>query len=178
MTTEPIVASSSTSATEESAPKRKRRSGWDAPAVGGATAVPANSMTSTAMVAPPAVNMNLAQNMMSRAPNPLLPNPFLSIPSTYLPAAVGYTPLPAPVGYTPGGGAPTGYTPNSGNYTPKLDCRIYVGSLHYNVTDADVRALFSPFGTISRVDMSLDAITGDWLNYMWIYLYIYVYIYV
>mmetsp|Transcript_12071 Transcript_12071/g.11712 ORF Transcript_12071/g.11712 Transcript_12071/m.11712 type:complete len:526 (+) Transcript_12071:948-2525(+) len=157
MTTEPIVPSSSTSTTEESAPKRKRRSGWDAPAVGGAPAVQANSTTSTAMVAPPAVNMNLAQNMMSRAPNPLLPNPFAS---TYLPPAVGYTPLPAPVGYTPGGGAPAPYNPNSGNYTPKLDCRIYVGSLHYNVTDADIRALFSPFGTISRVDMSLDAITG------------------
>lgn len=136
MTTEPTVASSSTSVTEESAPKRKRRSGWDAPAAapagGGVTAVSTNSITMTAAnigVAPPAVNMNLAQNMMSRAPNPLLPNPFLSIPSTYLPAAVGYTPLPAPVGYTPGGGAPTGYSASqaAGNYTPKLDCRIYVG---------------------------------------------------
>ena len=34
-------------------------------------------------------------------------------------------------------------------------------SLHYNISDADIRALFSPFGAIKKVDMSLDAATGE-----------------
>ena len=34
-------------------------------------------------------------------------------------------------------------------------------SLHYNISEADIRALFSPFGAISKVDMSLDAATGN-----------------
>ena len=34
--------------------------------------------------------------------------------------------------------------------------RIYVGSLDYTVTDAIIRALFQPFGSITNVDMPFD----------------------
>lgn len=36
------------------------------------------------------------------------------------------------------------------------DCRIYVGSLYYEIKQEDVRALFSPFGVIRSIDLSLE----------------------
>jgi len=36
------------------------------------------------------------------------------------------------------------------------DCRIYVGSLQYELTEANIRALFSSFGNIREIDMSLE----------------------
>jgi len=38
--------------------------------------------------------------------------------------------------------------------------RLYIGSLHYEITEAQVRALFSPFGDITKLDMSHDPLTG------------------
>jgi RNA recognition motif-containing protein len=37
-----------------------------------------------------------------------------------------------------------------------FDCRIYVGSLYYEIKQEDVRALFSPFGPIRSIDLSLE----------------------
>ena len=55
------------------------------------------------------------------------------------------TPQPPP--------APTGPT--------RLDCRLYIGSLHYSITEADIRALFSGFGTVTRIDMSFEPTSGN-----------------
>ncbi|CAM9433559.1 unnamed protein product, partial [Phaeothamnion confervicola] len=38
--------------------------------------------------------------------------------------------------------------------------RIHVGSLHYALQEADIRAVFSPFGTIKKVSMTIDQATG------------------
>jgi len=50
----------------------------------------------------------------------------------------------------------------------KLACRLYVGSLHYDVTESDIRAIFSPFGAIAQVDMSFDANTGKSKGYCFV----------
>ncbi|RKP01395.1 hypothetical protein CXG81DRAFT_6570, partial [Caulochytrium protostelioides] len=38
--------------------------------------------------------------------------------------------------------------------------RVYVGSLHYDILEADVHAIFSPFGPIDLVKLQTDAVTG------------------
>jgi RNA recognition motif-containing protein len=38
---------------------------------------------------------------------------------------------------------------------------IYVGNLSYNVTDADLRELFSRFGDISQVSLITDRFSGE-----------------
>ncbi|RYE96326.1 MAG: hypothetical protein EOO41_04725, partial [Methanobacteriota archaeon] len=76
-------------------------------------------------------------------------------------------------GLTPGGASST--TPSSG--TPATGVagaaqlpstassaaaasRIYIGSLHYDIREEHLRELFSPFGNITRVDMSHEPATG------------------
>lgn len=49
-----------------------------------------------------------------------------------------------------------------------LDRRIYVGSLHYELKQADVQALFSCFGTITKLDMSHDPTTNKSKGYCFI----------
>ena len=48
---------------------------------------------------------------------------------------------------------------------PELAFRIrynsdFLRSLHYDIKEEDIRALFSCFGTIAKVDMSHDSVTG------------------
>jgi len=38
--------------------------------------------------------------------------------------------------------------------------RLYVGSLHYNITEEDIRAVFEPFGDLEFVNLHRDADTG------------------
>jgi hypothetical protein len=45
--------------------------------------------------------------------------------------------------------------------TPSIPNRIYVGSLHYEIKEADIRMLFSSFGTIKSVEMSFEPATGQ-----------------
>lgn len=40
-----------------------------------------------------------------------------------------------------------------------LACRIYVGSLHYDLTANDCAALFASFGEITKTEMSMDSVT-------------------
>jgi RNA recognition motif-containing protein len=42
----------------------------------------------------------------------------------------------------------------------KRESRIYVGSLHYDIKEADVRALFESFGPIRYSEMQMDPLTG------------------
>ena len=67
-----------------------------------------------------------------------LPKPFT------IPAAL---PPPAPVG---------------------LDCRIYVGSLNYDLKEADIKALFASFGAIKSFTMSYDNVTGKSKGYCFV----------
>jgi ribosomal protein L32 len=43
---------------------------------------------------------------------------------------------------------------------PKLENRIYVGSLHYSLRETDIIALFSVFGPVVKCDMSYDQVLG------------------
>jgi poly(U)-binding-splicing factor PUF60 len=42
----------------------------------------------------------------------------------------------------------------------RAKCRIYVGSLHYELKDSDIQAIFGAFGPIRSCDMSKDPATG------------------
>jgi RNA recognition motif-containing protein len=42
----------------------------------------------------------------------------------------------------------------------KLACRIYVGSLNYDLRPADITQLFSTVGRVVSVDMNFDHATG------------------
>jgi poly(U)-binding-splicing factor PUF60 len=41
-----------------------------------------------------------------------------------------------------------------------LACRIYVGSLHFELTENDVKTAFAPFGPIKSISLSKDPLTG------------------
>ena len=38
-------------------------------------------------------------------------------------------------------------------------CRVYVGSIYYDIKQETVREAFAPFGPIKSIDMSYDPIT-------------------
>lgn len=46
--------------------------------------------------------------------------------------------------------------------------RLYVGSLHFNLTDSDVRQVFQPFGQVEFVDLHRDQITGKSKGYAFV----------
>lgn len=49
-----------------------------------------------------------------------------------------------------------------------LKCRIYVGSLYYDLTEADVRALFESFGEVVKCEMSIEPLTQRSKGYCFI----------
>ena len=48
----------------------------------------------------------------------------------------------------------------AGAAAPQAPNRIYVGSLHYDLTEPNIRAIFESFGPIRTVDMSWEPTTG------------------
>jgi len=55
-----------------------------------------------------------------------------------------------------------------GNTVINTANRIYVGSLHYDLTEADLRMVFSPFGNIKSLDIVRDNNTGRSRGYCFI----------
>mmetsp|Transcript_19647 Transcript_19647/g.33371 ORF Transcript_19647/g.33371 Transcript_19647/m.33371 type:complete len:496 (+) Transcript_19647:36-1523(+) len=49
---------------------------------------------------------------------------------------------------------------NSQLQLPKPGCRIYIGSIHYDLKEADIITLFSTFGTVTKSEMQIDPMTG------------------
>ncbi|KAI6008218.1 hypothetical protein F5J12DRAFT_68040 [Pisolithus orientalis] len=47
-------------------------------------------------------------------------------------------------------------------------CRLYVGSLHFNLTESDIRQVFEPFGELAFVDLHRDPMTGRSKGYAFI----------
>jgi hypothetical protein len=50
----------------------------------------------------------------------------------------------------------------SGSAAGGLASRVYVGSMPYEASENDVRALFAQFGQIVKIDMSFEPLTGMW----------------
>jgi len=46
--------------------------------------------------------------------------------------------------------------------------RLYVGSLHFNLTESDIRQVFEPFGELAFVDLHRDPMTGRSKGYAFI----------
>ena len=46
--------------------------------------------------------------------------------------------------------------------------RLYIGSLNFNLTDADVRQVFQPFGHVDVVDLHRDQLTGKSKGYCFV----------
>lgn len=47
-------------------------------------------------------------------------------------------------------------------------CRLYVGSLHFNLTEADIKQVFEPFGELEFVDLHRDPTTGRSKGYAFV----------
>ena len=48
--------------------------------------------------------------------------------------------------------------------------RLYVGSLHFNLTETDIKQVFEPFGELEFVDLHKDPMTGRSKGYAFIQL--------
>jgi len=46
--------------------------------------------------------------------------------------------------------------------------RLYVGSLHFNLTEADIKQVFEPFGELEFVDLHKDSVTGRSKGYAFV----------
>ena len=52
---------------------------------------------------------------------------------------------------------------------PANSCpRLYVGSLHFNLTESDIRQVFEPFGELEFVDLHRDPVTGRSKGYAFV----------
>jgi RNA-binding protein 23/39 len=47
-------------------------------------------------------------------------------------------------------------------------CRLYVGSLHFNLTESDIKQVFEPFGELEFVDLHRDPMTGRSKGYAFV----------
>lgn len=54
------------------------------------------------------------------------------------------------------------------NMSKNYENRIYVGSLHYSITEVEIRAVFGSIGPIRMVDMSFDPLTQRSKGYCFI----------
>lgn len=118
------------------------------------TAAAANPLQQMAQAQ--AVQQLLLQQHQSNAllANPIMANMMLANPSLFGGAA-GVT-----------GGVPSMGPPSSAGR--RMDCRIYVGSLHYDLAEHDIRGVFEAFGKITEVTMSYEPATGKSKGYCFI----------
>ena len=73
----------------------------------------------------------------------------------------------------PGVSAPHGgmqYVTSHSRVGSSLDIRgrLYVGSLHFNLTESDIRQVFEPFGELDFVDLHRDPVTGRSKGYAFV----------
>ncbi|CAO1636656.1 unnamed protein product [Parajaminaea phylloscopi] len=81
----------------------------------------------------------------STAKAPIRPN----LPAS-IPAAPSTLPAPPHLAAAASQVAP-GH--RNATYHPNTEARLYVGSLHFSLTDEDIKAIFEPFGGIDHVDL-------------------------
>lgn len=49
-----------------------------------------------------------------------------------------------------------------------MHSRLYVGSLHFNLTESDIKQVFEPFGELEFVDLHRDPMTGRSKGYAFV----------
>lgn len=118
--------------------KRKRRSGWD-------VEVPPESVV--------AKTANVLTNVTQQVTNSQVPG-VLSSSNVSNPTPVNPQLLAQQIL------ARAGLATSVAGQAAKMSCRIYVGSLHYELQEPDLIALFSAFGTVTKCDMTRDSSTG------------------
>ena len=130
----PSVDSSDEPATKR---QRKRKSLWDQPSPSATTAaLPTTpALTTPANPIPPPFNPSpfFTQLQSQLALLPHLSTPF---PTTPLPPQLS-----------------SSHALSSPSTASRLDRRIYVGSLAYDIPEDSIRVIFEPFGTVAKVDM-------------------------
>jgi hypothetical protein len=58
---------------------------------------------------------------------------------------------------------------NESHINPILNpSRLYVGSLHFNLTEGDIKQVFEPFGELEFVDLHKDSVTGRSKGYAFV----------
>ena len=63
------------------------------------------------------------------------------------------------------------YRESAGSYTIsniRPFARLYIGSLHFNLTESDIRQVFEPFGELEFVDLHRDPMTGRSKGYAFV----------
>ncbi|CAM9450659.1 unnamed protein product, partial [Sphacelaria rigidula] len=128
--------------------KRMRRGGWDTPAV---PAVPVpTALPTVALPVNPLQEMQrkLAAEQVAAAMGQAPPVTSVAAGAVKMGLSMGA--LPPPVTRAPVASPAVQDNPR----------RIYVGSLHYDIKQSDVTAIFSAFGTLKLVDMSHDPVSG------------------
>ena len=133
-------------ASEPPAKRRKRKSLWDQPAptnptTATATAASAdtaaiNHFPAASLPAPPAVSVSAANPLLAQ-----LQAQFALLPHLTAPLAGGTPHLAA------------SHALSSPSLASRLDRRVYVGSLAYDVAEDTLRIIFEPFGPVVKVDM-------------------------
>lgn len=149
-------------------PKRQRRTKWDAPAptpatiaYGSAPTAPTTAIGLPVVMPPtlsapqvPLTHVASAAFQMPPSSTAVLPNPVVNLPpQQQLAVQQALMKMNLPSSVTP---AVVAAAPSAASIAQ----RIYVGSIHYDVKESDIVALFSPFGNITKSDMSIDPMTG------------------
>ena len=86
--------------------------------------------------------------MMQKLMNPTMTNPSMTA-AMHATAAM----------HNPGSGLPAASNQQAASQR-KMEARIYVGSLHYDLSETDIRGVFEAFGTITDVTMSHEPSVG------------------
>mmetsp|Transcript_8555 Transcript_8555/g.12756 ORF Transcript_8555/g.12756 Transcript_8555/m.12756 type:complete len:256 (+) Transcript_8555:3-770(+) len=131
---------------EEHGAKRARRSKWDAPEP--VTTKPAASTISTATSLPPTSSslplVNTPENIIAQ-------QAALQKSLALRQSLVSSNPLLSGL---------AGVALGTVTAAPGLQHRVYIGSIHYDIKESDIVALFSSFGQIMKSEMSMDSQTG------------------
>lgn len=156
----PSVAKEESGDATDTAPrKRRRKSGWDAPAPTLPSAAPVALAPPTIPTASAglAIDPIAAQKLAFQKAQEILANSGLNV-------SVGApNPLIAagnPIALANGAAL--------ANAQKNYDCRVYVGSLNYSVTEVEIRAIFGSIGPIKIIDMSYDPLTQRSKGYCFI----------
>ena len=174
----------------DGAQRKRRRTGWDAPTSAPGVPAVASMPQPTAAAAAAAAAALTAQQAAMQAQILLAQQQALAHsmavkqaaaaaavaaaaaaavrPALALPAPSPVAPAAAIAAATAAAAAAAAPVPAASSGPQRIECRLYVGSLHYSVTEADIRAIFGGFGSVTRVDMSFEPSTGRSKGYCFV----------